>query len=215
MTEGRRDNSFYDLLASEARLASFIAIAKGDVSQEHWFHLGRGLTQVDGSRALISWTATMFEYLMPLLIMRGYTGTLLDQTHRAIVARQIEYGRERSVPWGVSESAYNARDLQLNYQYGPFGVPGLGLKRGLSDDLVVSPYSTALAAMVEPQGALENMRRLVREGALTAYGFYEAIDFTKERLCYNFTIRMKNTHSRGFTSVPVAIMSTDTEIRGL
>jgi cyclic beta-1,2-glucan synthetase len=182
VTDGRRDNSFYDLLASEARLASFIAIAKGEVSQEHWFHLGRGLTQVDGSRALISWTATMFEYLMPLLVMRGYPGTLLDQTHRAIVARQIEYGRERSVPWGVSESAYNARDLQLNYQYGPFGIPGLGLKRGLSDDLVVSPYSTALAAMVDPRAALENMRRLVREGALTAYGFYEAIDYTKERL---------------------------------
>ncbi len=182
VTDGRRDNSFYDLLASEARLASFIAIAKGDVPQEHWFHLGRGLTQVDSSRALISWTATMFEYLMPLLIMRGYAGTLLDQTHRAIVARQIEYGREQGVPWGVSESAYNARDLQLNYQYGPFGIPGLGLKRGLSDDLVVSPYSTALAAMVEPRAALENMRRLVREGALARYGFYEAIDYTKERL---------------------------------
>ncbi|MFY9572711.1 MAG: glucoamylase family protein, partial [Blastocatellia bacterium] len=182
VTDGRRDNSFYDLLGSEARLASFIAIAKGDVPQEHWFHLGRGLTQVDGSRALISWTATMFEYLMPLLVMRDYPETLLDQTYRAVVGRQIEYGRERGVPWGVSESAYNARDLQLNYQYGPFGIPGLGLKRGLSDDLVVSPYSTALAAMVEPRAALENMRRLAREGALTKYGFYEAIDYTKDRL---------------------------------
>ncbi len=182
VTDGRRDNSFYDLLASEARLASFIAIAKGDVPQEHWFHLGRALTQVDGSRALVSWTATMFEYLMPLLVMRDYPDTLLDQTHRAIVLRQIEYGRERGVPWGVSESAYNARDLQLNYQYGPFGIPGLGLKRGLSDDLVVSPYSTALAAMVEPRAALDNMRRLVREGALTAYGFHESIDYTKDRL---------------------------------
>ncbi len=182
VTDGRRDNSFYDLLASEARLGSFIAIAKGDVPQEHWFHLGRGLTQVDGSRALISWTATMFEYLMPLLVMRGYPDTLLDQTHHAAVARQIEYGRERGVPWGVSECAYNARDLQLNYQYGPFGVPGLGLKRGLSDDLVISPYSTVLAAMVAPRAALENLRRLVREGALTGYGFYEAIDYTRERL---------------------------------
>lgn len=182
VTDGRRDNSYYDLLASEARLASFIAIAKGDVSQEHWFHLGRRFTQVDGSKALISWTATMFEYLMPLLVMRSYPGTLLDQTHAAVVRRQVEYGRERGVPWGVSESAYNARDLQLNYQYGPFGIPGLGLKRGLSDDLVVSPYSTALAAMVEPRAALDNMRRLIREGALTGYGFYEAIDYTKERL---------------------------------
>jgi cyclic beta-1,2-glucan synthetase len=182
VTDGRRDNSFYDLLASESRLASFVAIAKGDVAQEHWFHLGRQLTQVDGSRALISWTATMFEYLMPLLVMRGYPDTLLDQTHRAVVARQIEYGAERGVPWGVSESAYNARDLQLNFQYGPFGIPGLGLKRGLGDDLVVSPYSTALAAMVEPKAALENIRRLIRESALTRYGFYEAIDYTKDRL---------------------------------
>ena len=182
VSDGRRDNSYYDLLASEARLASFIAIAKGDVPQEHWFHLGRGLTKVDGHRALISWTATMFEYLMPLLVMRGYPDTLLDQTHRAIVKRQIEYGRENSVPWGVSEAAYNARDLQLNYQYGPFGIPGLGLKRGLSDDLVVSPYSTALAALVDPRAALENMRRLEREGALTQYGFYESIDYTTDRL---------------------------------
>jgi cyclic beta-1,2-glucan synthetase len=182
VTDGRRDNSFYDLLASEARLASFIAIAKGDVPQEHWFHLGRAFTQVDGSRALVSWTATMFEYLMPLLLMRSYPDTLLDQTYHAIVARQIEYGKERGVPWGVSESAYNARDLQLNYQYGPFGIPGLGLKRGLSDDLVVSPYSTALAALVEPRASLENLRRLAREGSLTGYGFYESIDYTKERL---------------------------------
>ncbi|MFY9608370.1 MAG: glucoamylase family protein [Blastocatellia bacterium] len=182
VSEGRPDNSFYDLLGSESRLASFIAIAKGDVPQEHWFHLGRGLTQVDGSRALVSWTATMFEYLMPLLVMRGYPDTLLNQTNHAVVARQIEYGSEKGVPWGVSESAYNARDLQLNYQYGPFGIPGLGLKRGLGDDLVVSPYSSALAAMVAPRAALENFRRLAREGALAPYGFYEAIDYTKERL---------------------------------
>jgi cyclic beta-1,2-glucan synthetase len=182
VTDGRRDNSYYDLLASEARLTSFIAIAKGEVPQEHWFHLGRRFVQVDGSRALVSWTATMFEYLMPLIVMRSYDDTLLDQTHRAIVRRQIEYGKERGVPWGVSESAFNARDLQFNYQYGPFGIPGLGLKRGLSDDLVVSPYSTALAAMVEPRAAIDNMRRLIREGALTNFGFYESIDYTKERL---------------------------------
>ena len=182
VTDGRRDNAFYDLLASESRLASFIAIAKGDVPQEHWFHLGRQLTQVDGTRALISWTATIFEYLMPLIVMRDYPETLLNQTYHAIVARQIEYGRERAVPWGISESAYNGRDLQLNYQYGPFGIPGLGLKRGLSDDLVVSPYSTVLAAMVEPRAAMENLRRLVREGALGVYGFYESIDYTKDRL---------------------------------
>lgn len=146
VSEGKRDNSYYDLLASEARLASFVSIAKGDVQQEHWFRMGRQLTSVDGGRALISWTATMFEYLMPLLVMRDYPETLLDQTYHAVVARQIEYGAEHGVLWGISESAYNARDLQLNYQYGPFGVPGLGLKRGLSEDLVVAPYATALAA---------------------------------------------------------------------
>ena len=184
-TAGRTDDSYYDLLASEARLASFVAIAKGDAPQEHWFRLGRQLTSVNGGRALISWTGTMFEYLMPLLVMRSYDETLLGQTNRAVVARQIEYGKEHNVPWGISESAYNARDLHLNYQYGPFGVPGLGLKRGLSEDLVVAPYATMLAALVEPGRALENLRRLEREGALASYGFYEAIDYTPERLPQN------------------------------
>lgn len=183
--DNRCDNSFYDLLASESCLASFIAVAKSDVPLEHWFHLGRQLTQVDNSRALVSWTATMFEYLMPLLIMRSFDDTLLGQTHHAAVARQIEYGKERGVAWGISESAYNARDLQMNYQYGPFGVPGLGLKRGLSEDLVISPYSTLLAAMVDPHAAVQNISRLTREGALARYGFYEAIDYTAERLPKN------------------------------
>jgi cyclic beta-1,2-glucan synthetase len=182
VTEGRRDNSYYDLLASEARLTSFIAIAKGDVQQEHWFRLGRQLTPVDGHRALVSWTGTMFEYLMPLLVMRDFHDTLLGETYRAVVARQIEYGDERGVPWGVSESAYNARDLHLNYQYGPFGVPGLGLKRGLIQDLVISPYSTMLAGMIDPLAAKENLDRLAREGALSRYGFYEAIDYTPDHL---------------------------------
>ena len=182
VSAGRADNSYYDLLASESRLASFVAIAKGDAAQEHWFHLGRQLTTVDSSRALISWTGTMFEYLMPLLVMRSYPNTLLDQTHRAVVARQIEYGEERGVPWGISEAAYNGRDLQLNYQYGPFGVPGLGLKRGLSEDLVIAPYATMLAVLVSPHRALQNLRRMAREGALGSYGFYESIDYTSERL---------------------------------
>src|SRR6266496_840966 len=182
VSEGRHDNSFYDLLASEARLASFVAIAKGDVPQEHWFRMGRQLTSIDGDRALISWTGTMFEYLMPLLIMRDYRETLLGQTYETIIHRQIEYGYERGVPWGISESAYGARDLQLNYQYGPFGVPGLGLKRGLIEDLVVSPYSTILASNVLPGPAMENLRVLEREGALSRYGFYEALDYTPERV---------------------------------
>jgi cyclic beta-1,2-glucan synthetase len=182
VNEGRADNSFYDLLASESRLASFVAIAKGDVPQEHWFRMGRQITSVDGGRALISWTGTMFEYLMPLLLMRDYRDTLLGQTYEAVVARQIEYGFERGVPWGISEAAYSARDLQLNYQYGPFGVPGLGLKRGLIEDVVVSPYSTILASSVRPVQAIENLRALEREGALSRYGFYESLDYTPERV---------------------------------
>lgn len=182
VTEGHQDNSYYDLLASEARMASFVAIAKGDVPQEHWFRMGRQLASVNGGRALISWTATMFEYLMPLIVMRNYDETLLAETYDAVVGRQIEYGYERGVPWGISESAFAARDLHLNYQYAAFGVPGLGLKRGLIEDLVISPYSTLLAAMLSPGPALENLRILEREGALSRYGFFEALDFTPERV---------------------------------
>ena len=206
VTDGRADNSYYDLLASESRLTSFIAIAKGDVPQEHWFRLGRQLTPVDGSRALVSWTATMFEYLMPLLVMRDFADTLLGETYRAAVARQIEYGFERGVPWGISESAYNARDLHLNYQYGPFGVPGLGLKRGLSQELVISPYSTMLAGMIDPLAAKENLDRLAREGALARYGFYEAIDYTPERVPQNqqrVIIRAFMAHHQGMSLVAI------------
>ena len=134
---GRLDGAFYDLLASEARLASFVAIAKGDVPQHHWFHLGRLVTNLDGRATLMSWGGTMFEYLMPLLLMRNYPGTLLDQSCRASVRRQIEYGRQRDVPWGISESAYAFTDRAGNYQYRAFGVPGLGLRRGLATELVI------------------------------------------------------------------------------
>ncbi|HEV8634606.1 MAG TPA: glucoamylase family protein [Chloroflexota bacterium] len=178
---GQRDGSSYDLLASEARLASFVAIARGDVPQSHWFRLGRGLTRAPVGRALLSWSGTMFEYLMPLLIMRTYWRTLLDETYQAVVARQIEYGRRRGVPWGTSESAYNTLDLSLNYQYQAFGVPGLGLKPGLAEDLVIAPYATLLAAMVAPVEAVENLRHLQREGMDGAYGFYEAKDYTTAR----------------------------------
>ncbi|HEY8187972.1 MAG TPA: glucoamylase family protein [Pyrinomonadaceae bacterium] len=198
------DNSYYDLLASEARLSSFIAIAKGDVPQEHWFRLGRQLSSVNGGRALISWTGTMFEYLMPLLVMRNYPSSLLDETYRTVVSRQIEYGKERGVPWGVSESAYNVRDIHLNYQYGPFGVPGLGLKRGLIEDLVVAPYATMLTAAIAPRAAMDNLRRLEKEGALGPYGYYEAIDYTAERLPQDqryVLIRAFMTHHQGMSLV--------------
>jgi cyclic beta-1,2-glucan synthetase len=178
---GRLDPSFYDLLASEARLASFVAIAKGDVPDSHWFHLGRLLTSVDGASTLLSWGATLFEYLMPMLVMKSYDGTLLDQSCDRAVRRQVHYGRERGVPWGISESGFNIVDRHGNYQYKAFGVPGLGLKRGLGDELVVAPYATALAAMVDPGLAAQNFRRLAREGAEGAYGFYEAIDYTHRK----------------------------------
>ena len=140
--EGSLDPSCYDLLASEARLASFVAIAKGDVPTRHWFRLGRAVTPVDRGSALISWSGSMFEYLMPSLVMRAPTGSLIEETTRLVVRRQISYGAERGVPWGVSESAFNARDLEFTYQYSNFGVPGLGLKRGLGQDVVVAPYAT-------------------------------------------------------------------------
>jgi len=175
---GRLDSSYYDLLASEARLASFIAIARGELPETHWFHLGRLVTSVHGTPTLLSWSGTAFEYLMPLLVMKGYPETLLDRSCRSAVRRQAEYAAGRGVPWGISECAYNLRDRHGNYQYKAFGVPGLGLKRGLADELVVAPYATALAAMVEPQLAARNLRRLSDEGRTGAYGYYDAIDYT-------------------------------------
>lgn len=182
VTDGSLDSSCYDLLASEARLTSFIAIAKGDVPSSHWFHLGRALTPVGRGSALISWSGSMFEYLMPALVMRSPAESLLNQTYAHVVFRQIEYGEERGVPWGISESAYNARDIDFTYQYSSFGVPGLGLKRGLIQDLVVAPYATALAAMVDPSAAAQNFERIRHAGGLGAYGFYEALDYTSSRL---------------------------------
>jgi cellobiose phosphorylase len=181
VSDGRLDNSHYDLLASEARLASFMAVATGKVPQEHWFRLGRPLTPAGGARALLSWSASMFEYLMPLLVMRTHPGTLLDETYHAVLQRQIEYGGQRGVPWGVSESAYNVTDLEGNYQYRAFGVPGLGLKRGLADDLVVAPYATVLAAPLSPAEVVRNLERLRGEGLTGRFGYYEAIDYTPER----------------------------------
>lgn len=177
----RLDAGCYDLLASEARLASFVGIAQGALPQESWFALGRLLTRAGGEPVLLSWSGSMFEYLMPQLVMPAYAHTLLDQTCRAAVARQIDYGRQRGVPWGMSESAYNSVDVQLNYQYRAFGVPGLGLKRGLADDLVVAPYASALALMVVPAEACANLRRLAAEGFVGRFGFYEAIDYTPAR----------------------------------
>ena len=178
---GVLDASYYDLLASESRLASFIAVARGDVPQRHWFHLGRTAVSVDGIPTLLSWSATMFEYLMPALLLRSFPNTLLETTMRQAVVRQMQYARQRGVPWGISESAYSVVDRQGTYQYKAFGVPGLGLKRGLSDDLVVAPYATALALAIAPQAALRNLTRLAHAGADGLYGFYEAVDYTPRK----------------------------------
>ncbi|HSW40919.1 MAG TPA: glucoamylase family protein [Patescibacteria group bacterium] len=180
--DGTLDTSYYDLLASEARLASFLAIAKGDVAPDHWFRLGRALTPVGRGSALISWSGSMFEYLMPALVMRAPALSLLDHTYRLVVARQMSYAAGLGVPWGMSESAFNARDLMQTYQYSSFGVPGLGLKRGLSEDVVVAPYATALGAMVQPEAAVRNFARLRAAGAAGPYGFREALDYTARRL---------------------------------
>jgi cellobiose phosphorylase len=182
VTERRFDIGFYDLLASEARLCSYVAIALGQVPQDHWFSMGRLLVASRGEPILVSWSGSMFEYLMPLLVMPNYENTLLEHTCQAAVKQQIEYGKLRGVPWGISESGYNRFDIQLNYQYRAFGVPGLGLKRGLAEDLVIAPYASVMALMVSPVEACENLLRLAAEGHTGAYGFYEAVDFTPTRL---------------------------------
>ncbi len=177
----RLDNSFYDLLASESRLTSFLAVSHGQLPAEHWFALGRLITLSGGAPVLLSWSGSMFEYLMPMLIMPSYRGTLLDASCRAAVRRQIRYGRRRGVPWGISESVYHQLDAERVYQYQAFGVPGLGLQRGLGRHLVVAPYASALALLVAPRQACRNLARLERLGMLSPYGFYDAIDYTPQR----------------------------------
>jgi cyclic beta-1,2-glucan synthetase len=206
VADGYLDPSCYDLLASEARLASFVAIAKGDVPVRNWFHLGRSLTPVDRGSALISWSGSMFEYLMPSLVMRAPAESLIGQTIRLVVRRQIEYGGELGVPWGVSESAYNVRDLEFTYQYSNFGVPGLGLKRGLIEDAVIAPYATGLAAMVDPRAAAENYARLAEAGGCGKFGFYEALDYTPSRLPEGASVVIVRTymvHHQGMTLVAI------------
>ena len=207
VTDGSLDSGAYDLLASEARLASFVAIAKGDVPVSHWFHLGRPMTPVGIGSALLSWSGSMFEYLMPALVMHSPAGSLLDETYHLVVRRQTSYGAEHGVPWGISESAYNVRDLDLTYQYSNFGVPGLGLERGLGEDLVVAPYATALAAMVDPVTATRNLSALVAVGARGPYGLYEALDYTRSRLPEGSgvaTVRAYMAHHQGMTLVALA-----------
>jgi len=212
VTNHRLDTSFYDLLASEARFGSYIAISQDKLPQEHWFAMSRSLTAADGGIALLSWSGSMFEYLMPLLVMPTFKSTLLDETCRAAVRRQIRYGRQRSVPWGISESCFYLTDTHLVYQYRAFGVPGLGLMRGLSDDLVIAPYASCLALMIAPEQACANLQRLADEGHLGAYGFYEAIDYTAARLPHgqtSATVRSFMAHHQGMSLLSCAHLLLD------
>ncbi len=216
VTEGRCDAGFYDLLASEARLCSYVAIALGQVPQDHWFSLGRLLVASRGGPILISWSGSMFEYLMPLLVMPNYEKTLLDHTCRAVVKQQIEYGHSRGLPWGISESGYNRTDVHLNYQYRAFGVPGLGLKRGLAEDLVIAPYASAMALMVAPRAACENLQRLAGEGRAGTYGFFEAVDYTPSRLRpdeTSTTIRSFMVHHQGMCLLALANLLRDSPMQ--
>ncbi len=212
VSDRRLDASYYDLLASEARLCNFVAIAQGQLPQESWFALGRLLTLAGGEPTLLSWSGSMFEYLMPQLVMPSFENTLLDQTNIVAVKRQIAYGKQRGVPWGISESGYNVVDLQFNYQYRAFGVPGLGLKRGLGEDLVIAPYASALALMVLPQPACQNMQRLAAMGLEGRYGLFEAIDYTpvRQRRGENkVIIRSFMAHHQGMSLLAIASVLLD------
>jgi len=179
---GKLDENYYDLLASEARIASLVAIAKNDVPRSHWLHLARPVTEVDGGRTLLSWSGTMFEYLMPPLLLESYPGTLLNSSIYHVIEQQIVYAREQGVPWGISESGFYTFDAAFNYQYRAFGVPGLGFKRGLGEDLVITPYAALLALPFKPEAVLDNMDRLEQVEMMGRYGYYEAVDFTKSRM---------------------------------
>ena len=202
LSDRRFDTGYYDLLASEARLGSYVAIALGQIPQEHWFTLSRLLVSSNRDPILVSWSGSMFEYLMPLLVMPSHEKTLLDHSCRAAVEQQVDYGHLRKVPWGISESGYNRTDAQLNYQYRAFGSPGIGLKRGLADDLVIAPYASVMALMIAPRLACENLQRLRAEGREGEYGFYEAIDYTPTRQLPNeksATIQSYMAHHQGMS----------------
>lgn len=215
--EAKLDDSSYDLMASEARLGSFVAIAKNDLPTRHWTRLGRGVTAVGGGAALLSWSGSMFEYLMPMLVMRQPATGLLITSCELAVQRQIQYAKQVGCPvWGISEAGYFARDPQMNYQYSPFGVPGLGLVRGLSNNLVIAPYAAGLAAMINPREAMVNYRRLAKLGARGRYGFYESLDFTRRRIPegqqYEI-VRSYMAHHQGMTIVAIANVVLDGRMR--
>ncbi|MBU0504027.1 MAG: cyclic beta 1-2 glucan synthetase [Candidatus Omnitrophica bacterium] len=207
VSEHKVDRGCYDLLASEARFCSFVAIAQGKMPQDHWFKLGRMIAKFEGDPVLVSWGGSMFEYLMPLLVMPTYAGSLLDRTYKAAVSGQIRYAAKNNIPWGISESGYNKIDANMVYQYHSFGVPDMGFKRGLVEDLVVAPYASMLALMVEPEKACENLERLSGEGAAGTYGLYEAIDYTPARLAPDETraiVKSYMAHHQGMSLLSLA-----------
>ena len=179
--ENSLGNSYYDLFASECRIASFVAVSKNDIPKSHWFNLSRAMTNAFHTHSLVSWSGTMFEYFMPSLIMRNYPRTLLDQTYKGVIKAQMDFAKQKKVPWGISESAFHEFDNDENYQYKAFGIPGLGLKRGLEDEVVVSPYSTMICLPFCVKKGIENLKRLQGGGTLGRYGFIEAVDYTKAR----------------------------------
>ncbi len=212
VTDHSRDVSYYDLLASEARLSFFVAIAQGKIPQESWFALGRRLTTVGNAPVLLSWSGSMFEYLMPNLVMPTYENTLLDEMSIGTVMKQIEYGEQQNVPWGISESCYNLVDAHLTYQYRAFGVPGLGFKRGLGQDLVIAPYATVLSLMVDPKASYNNLVRMKEQGFEGRYGFYEAIDYTPNRLLRgqkHAIIQTFMAHHQGMSFLSLAYLLLD------
>jgi cyclic beta-1,2-glucan glucanotransferase len=202
---GKIETSYYDLLASEAKIAVFIAIAKGDVPQEAWFHLGRGHALFFGERALLSWTGTMFEYLMPVLWMRNYPGTIAEQTIRAVVRIQREYASRKGVPWGISESACLGEEPG-SHGYGPFGIPALALKTRAPEALVISPYSSFLALAVNPVAAVKNLRHMDEYGWSGRYGFYEAVDY---RRAGGEVIRSWMAHHQGMALLAICNLLFD------
>lgn len=180
--ENKLVDSYYDLLASEARQASLVAIAKKDIDVKNWYNLSRTLTVLNKYKGLISWSGTAFEYLMPNINIPKYPGSLLDESCKFMIMSQKEYAKRLGIPWGVSESAFNLKDLNNNYQYKAFGIPWLGLKRGLADEMVASSYGTILAITEDPKAVVNNLKVLEKQGMYDKYGFYEAIDYTPNRV---------------------------------
>jgi hypothetical protein len=212
--ERRRDASCYDLLASECRLASFLAVSDGQLPADHWTALGRSVASHRGVPALMSWSGSMFEYLMPMLVMPSHATTLLDTSCRAAVGRHIEYAREQGLPWGVSESCYDVRNDDDDYSYRAFGVAGLRLERRTDRTKVVAPYASALAAMVAPKAACENLLRLEDLGALCNYGFYDALDYTGAAGgCQPAACRTVMAHHSGMALVAFTNILLDSPMR--